>query len=67
MDFPQTNSAAPFNFRPLSSQSSGEKIVTATSSNRPKMSLPMATKTKETPVLKYVPTNLSFMNCVSII
>lgn len=54
MDFPQTNNATPFNFRPLSSQSNAEKIGSASATNRPKMSLPMVTKNKEPPVLRYV-------------
>lgn len=53
MDFPQTNNATPFNFRPLSSQSNAEKVATASASNRPKMSLPVVTKNKELPILRY--------------
>lgn len=53
MDFPQTNNATPFNFRPLSSQPN-EKLGTSSASNRPKMSLPMVTKSKEVPVIRYV-------------
>lgn len=53
MEFPQTNNATPFNFRPLSSsQSTAEKMGIA--SNRPKMSLPMVSKNKELPVIRYV-------------
>lgn len=53
MDFPQANNATPFNFRPLSSsQQNAEKLGTSSAPIRPKMSLPVATKNKEVPVLK---------------